>query len=70
LIDSTIFATKSGAKRIFDLCEVPTAVGSRDIHEPVDFYKRLTKLIADNLYTNTWLFKIDNEFNGRGHASI
>ena len=70
LIDSTIFATKSGAKRIFDLCEVPTAVGCRDIHEPKDFYKQLTKLVANNLYTNTWLFKIDNEFNGRGHASL
>jgi hypothetical protein len=25
-------------------------------------------LIANNLYVNTWLFKIDDEYNGRGHA--
>jgi hypothetical protein len=30
----------------------------------------LTKLIAHNLYINTWIFKIDDEFNGRGHASL
>ena len=27
-------------------------------------------MIADNLYINTWIFKIDDEFNGRGHASL
>ena len=31
---------------------------------------QLTKLIAHNLYINTWIFKIDDEFNGRGHASL
>lgn len=30
----------------------------------------LAKLIAHNLYVSTWLFKIDDEFNGRGHASF
>ena len=30
----------------------------------------LAKLIANNLDVNVWLFKIDNEFNGRGHASL
>lgn len=30
----------------------------------------MTKLIAHNLYINTWIFKIDDEFNGRGHASL
>ena len=30
----------------------------------------LAKLIANNLYVNKWLFKIDDEFNGRGHAYI
>lgn len=27
-------------------------------------------MIAHNLYVNTWLFKIDDEINGRGHASL
>lgn len=30
----------------------------------------LAKLIAHNLYVSTWIFKIDDEFNGRGHASF
>jgi hypothetical protein len=30
----------------------------------------LAKLIAHNLYVNTWIFKIDDEFNGRGHSSL
>ena len=27
-------------------------------------------MIANNLYVNTWVFKIDDEFNGRGHAFL
>lgn len=30
----------------------------------------LSKLIAHNLYVTTWIFKIDDEFNGWGHASF
>lgn len=30
----------------------------------------LAKLIANNLYVTTWIFKIDDEFNGRGHAYL
>lgn len=30
----------------------------------------LSKLIAHNLYVSTWIFKIDDEFNGRGHATF
>jgi hypothetical protein len=28
----------------------------------------LARLVAHNLFVNTWVFKIDDEFNGRGHA--
>jgi hypothetical protein len=27
-------------------------------------------LIANNLDVNIWIFKIDDEFGGRGHASL
>jgi hypothetical protein len=27
-------------------------------------------LISKNLYVSVWLFKIDDEFNGRGHAYL
>lgn len=30
----------------------------------------LARLIAHNLFVNNWVFKIDDEFNGRGHASF
>ena len=30
----------------------------------------LARLIAQNLFVNTWIFKIDDEVNGRGHASL
>jgi len=65
-----IFSTKSGAKRIFQKADVPVPIGAYDIYNEDDFCQQLTKLIANNLYINTWIFKIDNEFNGRGHASL
>jgi len=30
----------------------------------------LSRLIAHNLFVSIWLFKIDDEVNGRGHASL
>jgi hypothetical protein len=30
----------------------------------------LTKLIARNLDVNVWIFKTDDEYDGRGHASL
>ena len=68
--DVKLFQTKSGAKRIFQIADIPIPIGSHDIHNKEDFFDKLTKLIATNLYINTWIFKIDDEFNGRGHASI
>lgn len=65
-----IFSTKSGAKRIFQLADIPVPIGIHDIYSEKDFYEHLTKLVSTNIYTNTWIFKIDDEFNGRGHASI
>lgn len=41
-----------------------------DIYNPEEFYMALARLIANNLDVNIWLFKMDDEFNGRGHASF
>lgn len=30
----------------------------------------MTRLIANNLDVNVWIFKMDNEYDGRGHASL
>jgi len=52
------------------MADVPVPIGAYDIYYQEEFVTQLTKLIAHNLYINTWIFKIDDEFNGRGHASI
>ena len=52
------------------MADVPVPIGAHDIYNAKDFYEQLTKLVATNIYINTWIFKIDDEFNGRGHASL
>jgi len=49
---------------------MPVPAGSYNIYDEKEFILTLTKLIAYNLEVNTWIFKIDDEFNGRGHASF
>ena len=63
-----IYQTKSGAKRIFQQADFPTPISAYDIYDRNEFESSLAKLIAQNLSINTWIFKIDDEFNGRGHA--
>jgi hypothetical protein len=63
-------ASKSGAKRIFEGCGIPFPVSAKDIYDKKQFEVALTHLIAKNLDINVWIFKIDDEFGGRGHASI
>jgi len=52
------------------MADIPVPVGSHDIYDEKKFYEELTKLVAQNLYFNSWIFKIDDEFGGRGHASL
>jgi hypothetical protein len=49
---------------------VPTPISAYDIYDKSEFFASLSRLIAHNLFVNTWLFKIDDEVNGRGHASL
>ena len=65
-----IFATKSGAKRIFQYSDIPIPVSAYDIHEKNEFELALARLIANNLDVNIWLFKMDDEYGARGHASL
>lgn len=67
---TNIYQTKSGAKRIFQQADIPTPISAYDIYDRAEFESSLARLIANNLYINTWIFKIDDEFNGRGHASL
>lgn len=66
----SMFSTKSGAKRIFQAADVPTPIAAYDIYDKNEFLNSLARLVAHNLFVNTWLFKIDDEFNGRGHAAL
>lgn len=49
---------------------MPTPISAIDIYDEQEFYLSLAKLIANNMYVQTWVFKIDDEFNGRGHAYL
>ena len=49
---------------------MPTPIAAYDIYDKKEFELSLARLIAHNLFVNTWIFKIDDEFNGRGHASL
>ncbi|KAL4463088.1 hypothetical protein ABPG74_007089 [Tetrahymena malaccensis] len=65
-----ICSTKSGAKRIFNQCEIPTAPGAYEIYEEKEFINTLAILILNNIRVDTWLFKIDDEVGSRGIAYL
>ncbi len=66
----SMYSTKSGSKRIFQAADVPTPISAYDIYDKNEFLNSLARLVAHNLFVNTWIFKIDDEFNGRGHATL
>lgn len=49
---------------------MPTPICQVDIYDEQEFIHSLAQLIAKNLYVSIWIFKIDDEFNARGHASL
>eukprot|EP01063_Lacrimia_lanifica_P014184 TRINITY_DN20824_c0_g1_i1.p1 TRINITY_DN20824_c0_g1~~TRINITY_DN20824_c0_g1_i1.p1 ORF type:complete len:929 (+),score=385.08 TRINITY_DN20824_c0_g1_i1:177-2963(+) len=64
------FASKSGAKRIFELADVVTPIGAYDMFEEGELLVILSKFMAEYPEYPRWLIKIDNEFNGRGLACV
>lgn len=67
---TSMLASKSCSKRIFQQCDIPISVSAYDIYERKEFEQALSRLIANNLDVNVWIFKLDDEFGGRGHASL
>ena len=61
-------SSKSAAKRLFLGCEIPCPPGAYEIYDEKELINSLTILIANNITINNWIFKIDDEFNGRGIA--
>lgn len=67
---ASVYASKSGAKRIFQIAEVNVSPGVCDIYEENDVYLHLAKQIASHPGYARWFIKIDNEFGGRGLAYL
>ena len=44
--------------------EIPIPLGVFEVYDMEEIINSLTILITNNLNTNTWIFKIDNEFSG------
>lgn len=63
-----LYSLKSGAHRIFESVNVQTGPREYDIYTQQQLEEALAKLIIQNLHINRWLFKIDNNFDGRGTA--
>jgi hypothetical protein len=62
--------TKSGSKRVFELTNMALPISAWDIKNEEEFYSSLTSLVKNHITINIWIFKIDNEQNGRGIAYI
>lgn len=67
---AAIYSTKSGSKRIFQAAHVNVPPGAHDLYDQDDLVGSLAHLIAHNLDVPKWLFKVDDEFGGRGNAHL
>jgi len=67
---STLYSSKSGCKRIFASAQVNMPPAAYDIYSAEDCFQALTRLVIRYPNVKRWLFKMDDEFGGRGHAWI
>ena len=67
---SQLYSSKSGSRRIFNSADIPIPTGQYDIYDENEFEMTLTKLVISQPQISTWIFKIDDEFEGRGNASL
>jgi hypothetical protein len=65
-----LYSSKSGCKRIFQEAEVPTPISATDIYDYPEFLQSLTKLVLTNVHVDVWVFKMNEEFDGRGTAYL
>uniref|UniRef100_A0A7S4HAW2 IQCH-like ATP-grasp domain-containing protein n=1 Tax=Guillardia theta TaxID=55529 RepID=A0A7S4HAW2_GUITH len=65
---ATVYSSKSGSRRIFSIAEVNSPPGAYDLYSTEETLHALARLIFERLDVQRWLFKIDDEFGGRGHA--
>lgn len=63
-----LYSTKSGSKRIFQSAKVNIPFGEFDIYNKQQLHECLAQEITENLDVQRWIFKIDDECDGRGMA--
>lgn len=63
-----LYSLKSGVHRVFESAGICKAPGAHDIYTRQQFDDALAKLVTQNLEIKRWLFKIDNQFDGKGTA--
>jgi len=65
---SATFSSKSGCKRLFAAAQVNMPPAAYDIYSEEDCFLALTRLVIRYPLVRRWLFKLDDEFGGRGHV--
>ncbi|KAL8616663.1 hypothetical protein ACOMHN_031645 [Nucella lapillus] len=63
-----LYSTKSGCKRIFASAGIEVPPSEYDVYSLGQLHECLAQLVTENLGVKRWLFKLDNEFDGRGIA--
>lgn len=66
----SLLASKSNAKKLTQIAELPTGPWAVDIYDEDEFYTCLAGLVVKFPKVRTWVFKIDDERDSRGHAYI
>jgi hypothetical protein len=66
----SLLSSKSNAKKLAQIAELPIGPWAVDIYDEDEFYTSLAGLVVQHPKVRTWLFKIDDERDSRGHAYI
>ncbi|CAE8652298.1 unnamed protein product, partial [Polarella glacialis] len=66
----SLLSSKSNAKKLAQLAEIPTGPWAVDIYDEDEFWTSLAGLVVQHPKVNMWIFKIDDERDSRGSAYI
>lgn len=69
-LQSAAFSLKKGSLELFRKCDLPVPPSSSRFSNKEEFLNELVLLLYSNPNITTWLFKINNEFLGRGVATF